>query len=71
MEFVICSRHISFACMCKTITKAGIHAQVVDEDNNIPVTIFVARDHHHMEPKFSEVKEWSLVLVHENFSYRF
>lgn len=44
-------------CMCKTITKAGIHAQVVDEDNNIPVTIFVARDHHHMEPKFSEVKE--------------
>lgn len=29
----------------KTITKAGIHAEVVDNNGNIPVTIFVARDH--------------------------
>lgn len=29
----------------KTITKAGIHAEVVDDNGNIPVTIFVARDH--------------------------
>jgi hypothetical protein len=31
-------------CVCKTVTKAGIHAQVVDEHGNVPITVFVARD---------------------------
>jgi len=31
-------------CVCKTVTKAGIHAEVVDEHGNIPITVFVARD---------------------------
>lgn len=43
-------------CLCKTITKAGIHAQVIDDNNNMPVTMFIARDHHHLDPKFSDVK---------------
>jgi DNA-directed RNA polymerase subunit E'/Rpb7 len=42
-------------CVCKTITKAGIHAQVIDDNNNIPVTIFIARDHHHLDSRFSNV----------------
>ena len=44
-------------CICKTITKAGIHAQVIDDNKNIPVTMFIARDHHHLDSKFSEIKE--------------
>lgn len=44
-------------CTCKTITKAGIHAQVLDEDKNMPVTIFIARDHHHLDDRFSKIKE--------------
>jgi DNA-directed RNA polymerase subunit E'/Rpb7 len=40
---------------CKTITKAGIHAQVIDDNNNIPITIFIARDHHHLDSRFSNV----------------
>jgi DNA-directed RNA polymerase subunit E'/Rpb7 len=42
-------------CSCKTITKAGIHAQVIDDNNNVPVTIFIARDHHHLDSRFSNV----------------
>lgn len=41
----------------KTITKAGIHAQCIDSDGNIPVTIFIARDHHANNQEFSNVKE--------------
>jgi DNA-directed RNA polymerase subunit E'/Rpb7 len=37
---------MTIECKCKTVTKAGIHAQVIDDDNNMPVTVFVARDHH-------------------------
>jgi hypothetical protein len=33
-------------CVCKTITKAGIHAEVVDFKKNTPITVFIARDHH-------------------------
>ena len=44
-------------CICKTITKAGIHAQVLDEDKNMPVTMFIARDHHHLDDRFSKIKE--------------
>lgn len=44
-------------CVCKTITKAGIHAQVIDDDGNMPITMFIARDHHHLDRRFSEVME--------------
>ena len=62
--------HVVYECMishpvegmlieaeCKTITKAGIHAQVIDEHGNMPITVFVARDHHPVDRKFNEVKE--------------
>jgi len=50
-------------CVCKTITKAGIHAQVVDEAGNMPITVFVARDHHHIDDRFNSAKENSKIVV--------
>jgi DNA-directed RNA polymerase subunit E'/Rpb7 len=68
--------HVVYECMishpvegmlieaeCKTITKAGIHAHVVDEDGNIPITVFVAKDHHPSDRYFNEVKENSKITV--------
>lgn len=47
----------------KTITKAGIHAQVIDTDGNIPITVFVARDHNLANSLFHDVKENELITV--------
>jgi hypothetical protein len=44
-------------CTTKTITKAGIHAEVVDEDGSVPVTVFIARDHHFTDKNFANVVE--------------
>ena len=49
-------------CMTKTITKAGIHAEVVDNET-IPVTVFVARDHHTMDNNFQNIKENTRILI--------
>jgi DNA-directed RNA polymerase subunit E'/Rpb7 len=49
-------------CVCKTITKAGIHAQVIDHEGNMPITMFIARDHHHLDNKFNEVKEGDNII---------
>lgn len=49
-------------CIAKTITKAGIHAEVMDGET-IPVTVFVARDHHTMDKNFQHVKENSKIVV--------
>lgn len=50
-------------CTCKTITKAGIHAQVIDDEGNMPVTVFVARDHHHLDNRFNNIKEGGKIAV--------
>jgi len=68
--------HVVYECMishpvegmlieaeAKTITKAGIHAQVVDEDGNMPITVFVAKDHHPVDRRFAEVKENNKITV--------
>jgi DNA-directed RNA polymerase subunit E'/Rpb7 len=44
-------------CVTKTITNAGIHAQIIDDEGNMPVTVFIARDHHHMDQRFQNVKD--------------
>ncbi len=49
-------------CQSKTITKAGIHAEVI-ENEIVPVTIFVARDHHNMDRNFQSVKENMTIYV--------
>jgi DNA-directed RNA polymerase subunit E'/Rpb7 len=50
-------------CVCNTITKAGIHAEVVDQKGNIPITVFVARDHHINNDLFDRVVENANLIV--------
>lgn len=49
-------------CTIKTITKAGIHAQVIDREGNVPITVFIARDHNNKDPRFHQVKEGDKIL---------
>jgi hypothetical protein len=44
-------------CSTKNITKAGIHAEKIDEDGVIPLTIFVSRDHNYNNQFFNTIKE--------------
>jgi len=50
-------------CDTKTITKAGIHAEVADETGTVPITVFVARDHHFTDRKFAEIKENMKIVI--------
>jgi DNA-directed RNA polymerase subunit E'/Rpb7 len=50
-------------CDVKTITKAGIHAEVVDSAGAVPITAFIARDHHFNVQNFSEIKENAKIVV--------
>ena len=58
-ECMICHpvEGMKIECISKTITKAGIHAQVVDTHDVIPVTVFIARDHHNTDRHFNTIKE--------------
>jgi DNA-directed RNA polymerase subunit E'/Rpb7 len=49
--------------ICKTVTKAGIHTEVIDKNGNIPITVFIARDHHINNHKFEKVVENAKLLV--------
>jgi DNA-directed RNA polymerase subunit E'/Rpb7 len=50
-------------CTSKTITKAGIHAEVIDTNNVIPLTVFIARDHHNKDSYFNSIKENMKLIV--------
>ena len=50
-------------CTSKTITKAGIHAQVIDSNGVIPLTMFIARDHHNTDSYFNSIKENMQIMV--------
>jgi hypothetical protein len=50
-------------CVAKTVTKAGIHAEVVTENDIVPVTVFVARDHHNTNKYFATIKENANITV--------
>ena len=50
-------------CKVKSVTKAGIHANVYDDDNNVPVTVFVIRDHFAIKPGFDDIKEDDTISV--------
>lgn len=50
-------------CITKTITKAGIHAEVIDKDGNVPITVFIARDHHFTHQDYSAITENSVIKV--------
>jgi DNA-directed RNA polymerase subunit E'/Rpb7 len=50
-------------CKIKTITKAGIHAEVITEDDVIPVVAFIARDHNYNDRSFNDVNENMKITV--------
>ena len=50
-------------CTTKTITKAGIHAEVMTDRKFIPMKVFVARDHNYANHMFGDVKEDQTISV--------
>jgi len=44
-------------CKVKSVTKAGIHANAYDDRNNVPVTVFVIRDHFADNSYYNTIKE--------------
>ena len=50
-------------CTSKTITKAGIHAQVIEANGVMPLTIFIARDHHNTDSYFNSIKENMQIMI--------
>jgi DNA-directed RNA polymerase subunit E'/Rpb7 len=49
-------------CKSKTITKAGIHGHVIDNDI-VPIHVFLAKDHHNMNKYFNSIKEDMDILI--------
>ena len=50
-------------CKVKSVTKAGIHAHKYDEHQNVPVTVFVIRDHYAEDPMFQKIQEGDIIDV--------
>jgi DNA-directed RNA polymerase subunit E'/Rpb7 len=50
-------------CVTKSITKAGIHAEVMTDNKFIPMKIFVARDHNYSNQQFGNIKENETIKV--------
>lgn len=50
-------------CTTKSITKAGIHAEVMTDRKFVPMKIFVARDHNYANRMFGDVKEEETIRV--------
>jgi len=55
-------------CVCKMINKAGIHAEVTDLDDatkntNVPIIVYIARDHHINNHLFENVAENAKLVV--------
>lgn len=50
-------------CLTKKITLAGIHAEVITDDDVVPATVFLAKDHHHINDYFNSIKENMKILV--------
>lgn len=50
-------------CTAKTITKAGVHAEVVDPDGTVPIVVFITRDHHFKDKQFLDIQENMKLLV--------
>lgn len=52
-----------FEARVKTVTLAGVHAEVMDDLGNIPITVFVARDVHRRLKIFDSIQENQTILV--------
>ena len=56
-------KDVEVECKVKNITKAGIHAEVRDNDDNVPIVIFVARDHNYTNNMFDNVEKDAIIHV--------
>lgn len=52
-----------YQCKVKSVTKAGIHANVYDSQDNVPATVFIIRDHFMNNRDFNSVKENDFVDI--------
>jgi DNA-directed RNA polymerase subunit E'/Rpb7 len=50
-------------CIAKSITKVGVRAELIVDDEHSPYVIFIARDHHYNNESFSEIKENDIIQV--------
>ena len=50
-------------CIAKSITKVGVRAELLTDDNISPYIIFIARDHHYNNELFSQIKENDMLQV--------
>lgn len=64
-ECMICHpvEGMKMACNAKTITKAGVHAEIIDDTGSVPVSIFIARDHHFTDKHFANIKEGDKLII--------
>lgn len=66
MECMVCNpvEGMLIECVVKTITKAGVHAEVIDSDSSVvPIVAFLARDHNYSDKQFALVKENAKITV--------
>jgi DNA-directed RNA polymerase subunit E'/Rpb7 len=50
-------------CIAKSITKVGVRAELIVDDEHSPYVIFIARDHHYNNESFSQIKENDIIQV--------
>jgi DNA-directed RNA polymerase subunit E'/Rpb7 len=64
-ECLVCHpvENMRIECTARTITKAGIHAEVVTDNNVVPLTVFIARDHNYTNRDFDKIKENTKIQV--------
>ena len=44
-------------CVCTSVTKGGIHANIYDNNRNVPVTVYVHRDHFAENRTFQSIQK--------------
>lgn len=50
-------------CIAKSITKVGVRAELITDNEVSPYIIFIARDHHYNNESFSHIKENDIIQV--------
>lgn len=48
-------------CVVQTVTQAGLQAHIAPEPS--PVIVFVSRDHHYSNPRFSKIRSGDEIVV--------
>ena len=50
-------------CITRSITKVGVRAELIVDDEISPYIVFIARDHHYNNESFSHIKENDIIQV--------